>query len=188
MILVKFDNKFDRMKKLIIYFFIAIMASVGFSCQDVTVGYLITEYAGYSLDSLVIRTELDGSPGEPNPEFQEWLDRGYTASQIEQWFGVTERINAGADYQRVAYKIPWTSSAIEGIEGSAPILCSVKSITSSDGGEVDKLQACISVRGNGVISVPLEHHVPRGRYLISLNFSNKGWSEDVNDCFTIIVK
>jgi len=63
----------------------------------------------------------------------------------------------------------------------------VKSIT-SEGGDADKLAACISVRGNGVLSVPVENDVPRGRHSISLNFWNEGRSKDVNNCFTIIVR
>lgn len=45
-----------------------------------------------------------------------------------------------------------------------------------------------TVRGNGVFEIPIKHDIPIGRYLISLTFSNEGYSKDVNDCFTVIVK
>ena len=32
------------------------------SCHDVEIGYLITEYASYEVDSMVIRKELDTTP------------------------------------------------------------------------------------------------------------------------------
>ena len=79
------------------------------------------------------------------------------------------------------------SSAIEGIEGTYPILVSIKNITSVRG-NAEKLWKVLSVRGNGVLEIPLHHDVPVGRYVISLNFSNEGYSKDINDCFTIVVK
>lgn len=93
----------------------------------------------------------------------------------------------GEDYTRVKWEQPWVSTQIEGIEGTSPIIVSIKSITSEQG-NADKLWKALSVRGNGIFEVPLHHDVPVGRYVISLNFSNEGYSKDVNDCFTIIVK
>ena len=162
------------MRTIIILFMLAIPFSIiNIGCQDVEVGYLSTEYAGYSLDSLVINYELDATPPEevPNPEYQMYLDMGFSPEEIAMFFQIYPTMLVGGG----------------GIEGSNPIWCQVKSIT-SEGGDADKLAACISVRGNGVLSVPVENDVPRGRYSISLNFWNEGWSKDVNDCFTIIVK
>lgn len=51
------------MRTLIILFMLTIPFSmVNIGCQDIEIGYLITEYAGYSLDSLVINYELDATP------------------------------------------------------------------------------------------------------------------------------
>lgn len=201
---------------IVALFFINIWA-----CQDIDVGYLITEYAGYGLDSLVIPAELDDAPPTlvENPlltqslaEYPETLkllegmlgmkppfpeDSGWAEYNSEETYrdylvnvvGIPEykEVAAGPDYTRVKYNIPWTSTPIEGIEGSDPIYCNIKSITSVDG-DVEKLLDCISIRGDGTISVPVKNGVPVGRYVISLNFSNEGWSKDVNDCFTIIVR
>lgn len=93
----------------------------------------------------------------------------------------------GEDFTRVKWGQPWVSSAIEGIEGTYPILVSIKNITSVRG-NAEKLWKVLSVRGNGVLEIPLHHDVPVGRYVISLNFSNEGYSKDINDCFTIVVK
>ena len=69
------------MRTIIILFMLAIPFSIiNIGCQDVEVGYLSTEYAGYSLDSLVINYELDATPPEevPNPEYQMYLDMGFS--------------------------------------------------------------------------------------------------------------
>ena len=64
---------------------------------------------------------------------------------------------------------------------------SIKSIT-TDEGDIEKLSTYLSVRGNGMLQIPVKNDIPAGRYKISLTFTNEGRSQDVNDCFTIIVK
>ena len=129
------------MRTIIILFMLAIPFSIiNIGCQDVEVGYLSTEYAGYSLDSLVINYELDATPPEevPNPEYQMYLDMGFSPEEIAMFFQIypTMLVGGGADWLRVTYGMPWTSTPIEGIEGSNPIWCQVKSIT-SEGGDAD---------------------------------------------------
>ena len=170
-----------------IWIFLGLMET---SCRDVEVGYLITEYAGYGLDSMVIKYELDATPPveAPNPVYEELLNDGWTPEDLaDMRVYPTILVGGGEDYERVKYDMPWVGTAIEGIEGSAPIRCIIKSIV-SDNGDAEKLAKCISVRGDGTISVPVKNDIPLGRYKISLNFTNEGWSKDVDDCFTIIVK
>lgn len=208
------------MKRKILLPAIALFFINIWACQDIDVGYLITEYAGYGLDSLVIPTELDDAPPRliPNPTLDLWLadydqilqdikdvlemeppfpkgsglEQYNSRETLKQYYidlGVPEFTEgeAGPDYTRVKYDIPWASTPIEGIEGSAPIYCKIKSITSEDG-DIAKLQECIRVRGDGTFEVPVINDIPVGRYVISLNFTNEGWSKDVDNCFTIIVK
>ena len=170
-----------------IWIFLGLMAT---GCRDVEVGYLITEYAGYGLDSMVIKFELDVTPPveAPNPVYEELLNNGWTPEDlVDMRVYPTILVGGGEDYERVKYDMPWVGTAIEGIEGSAPIWCTIKSVV-SDNGDAEKLARCISVRGDGTISVPVKNDIPLGRYKISLNFKNEGWSKDVDDCFTIIVK
>ena len=87
------------------------VALLGVSCHEPTVGYLVTEYASYDPDSLVVRHVLDNDPGEPNPEFQMYLDMGLTAADIIN-MGIPERINAGVDYDRDRLGLPWASTTI----------------------------------------------------------------------------
>lgn len=94
---------------------------------------------------------------------------------------------AGVDRLRMQWGIPWVSGPIEGVEGTFPISVSIGNITSLQG-DPDKLWKVLSVRGDGTFEIPLHHDVPTGHYMISLNFKNEGYSKDLNDCFTIIVK
>ena len=143
------------MKNVILLLFTVLVLSM-IGCQDVTVGYLLTEDASYNPDTLVVKTVLDDELGEE-------------------------------DYYRSKWGAPWVSTPIEGVEGTIAIYVSIKNITSTSG-DPEKLWKVLSVRGDGTFEITLYHDVPAGRYVISLNFRNEGYSKDVNDCFTIIVK
>ncbi len=164
-------------------------------CQDVTVGYLLTESASYKPDTLLIKSEeaLDTTAPVlvevPNPLYEEYLK--YFTPEVLAEYGIYptiwQELSPGEDYQREKWGQPWVSTSIEGIQGTAPIYVSIKNITSTSG-DPDKLWEVLSVRGDGTFEVPLHHGCPVGRYVISLTFSNEGYSKDVDDCFTIIVK
>ncbi len=169
---------------------IATLAITFVACHKVPIGYLITEYASYEIDSLVVKTDLDIEPPTviPNPEYEEMLGYGIPPEDLISW-GIYPTINEGGgeDYDRHRLGIPWTSTPIEGLEGTMPILAFIKGAT-TDTGNVDKLRQYLTVRGNGVLSIPLEHDIPKGRYQISLTFSNEGYSKSIDDVFTVIVK
>lgn len=160
---------------------------IGCGCQDVTIGFLVTNEAKYKPDTMIIRKVLDDFPGEPNPRYEQLLQDGYTPEEISDWFGISDRINAGEDYDRARWGNPWVSVPIEGVNGTPQIYVTVQNIK-TETGDAQKLWDCLKVRGNGILEVPLRHDVPVGRYVISLNFTNEGRSQNVVDCFTIIVK
>ena len=164
------------MRNIIWILFVAVLAS----CQDVTIGFLNIEKAGYEIDSLEVKAVLDNAVPEiiPNTEYEEYIEMGIYP---------TLEIGGGEDYTRDKYNIPWTSTPIEGVDGTAPIYVSIKSVTSNDG-DAGKLKAVLTVKGDGMLNVPCHHDIPVGRYVISLTFSNEGYSKDVDNCFTIIVK
>ncbi len=164
---------------------LSFMCIIVTACQDDNIGFLITEYAGYSTDSMVVKIHLDQTPPQPNPQFDEMVGEGLDPEEI-MGFGVYPTIG-GEEYKRDKFNIPWCSIPIEGIEGTEPIRVSIKNIVTL-GGNAVKLWECLSVRGDGSLIVPTHHDIPTGRYVISLNFSNESYSKDVNDCFTIIVK
>lgn len=156
------------------------------SCQEETVGYLLTEDASYRPDSMVIKTVLDADPGEPNPEYEMLLASGVPAGDLIEW-GIPPRIHYGVDYYRDKWGQPWVSGPIEGGEGTRQVYVSVKDIQTMTG-VASEMWKYLKVYGDGTFEVPLKHTIPVGRYLISLNFTNEGYSKDVNDCFTIIIK
>ena len=159
-------------------------------CQDVTIGFLNTGEAGYEIDSLEVKLVLDNTVPDiiSNPEYEEYINMGFDPeSCIKMGIYPTLEIGGGEDYMRDKYNIPWTSTPIEGVDGTAPIYVSIKGVTSRDG-DSEKMKAVLTVKGDGMLSVPCHHDVPFGRYIVSLTFSNEGYSRDVDDCFTIIVK
>ena len=181
------------MKNIIIVAFCLCVGGVMSSCQDETIGFLITKYASYKIDSLVIKEKLDVTPPVlvevSNPEYERNIADGYTPEELEEMgiYPTVKKEIVGEDYWRDKLGQPWVSTPIEGLEGTAPIYVSIKRVHSTDG-DAEKMKVNLSVRGDGTFEVPVHHNVPVGHYVISLNFRNEGYSRDVNDCFTIIVK
>ncbi|MFR7812161.1 MAG: hypothetical protein ACLU4N_24620 [Butyricimonas faecihominis] len=96
------------------------------NCQDITIGYLITEYASYSVDSMIVKKNLDTTPPSevPNPRYEMYIEMGFTPQEIADWFDIfpTMMSGEGEDYERVLRDIPWVSSATKRIERTPPIL------------------------------------------------------------------
>ena len=156
------------------------------ACQDITPGYLQTEYAGYTLDSMIVKKVLDLTPPQPNPTFEMYVNYyGYTPEKCVQ-NGIYPTIG-GEEYKRDRYGWPWTSTPIEGVEGTRPIFVSIKNIT-TDTGDAGKMWEVLQVSGDGTFTIPVYSDVPVGRYRISLTFTNEGYTQDVDDVFTEIVK
>ena len=174
--------KFDTMKKII--FILFGILGIFVACQDVTPGYLSTEFAGYTMDSMVVKKELDLTPPEPSPDYEMYLEYGYTPEYLVS-NGIYPTIG-GDEYKRDKYGWPWTSTPIEGVEGTQPIYVSIKDIK-TDVGDVELMRKYLQVSGNGTFTLPVYTDIPIGRYVISLTFTNEGYTRDVDDCFTIIV-
>lgn len=170
------------------YYLWIIMAFLALgSCHEVAVGYLIVEQASYDKDSLVVRVKLDTASGDLNPEFQKYLDFGYSYLYIRDTLKIEERINYGTDYKDYVMEgRSWVSSKIQGVQGTMPVYTRIKSIESVDGNpEIMKKE--LKVRGDGTFILPAFIRSPVGRYRISLTFSNEGYSKDLDRIFTIIV-
>lgn len=171
--------------------FLALAILIAFSaCHKITVGYLITEDAGYEIDSIVIKSVLDITPPvvTPNPLYDMYLGFGFPPDFIIE-IGIYPTIESGGgeDYARNKLGQPWTSTPIEGVLGTPPIVATIKDITSGTG-DPEKLKRVITVRSNGILTIPLDHQVPPGIYYISVTFKNEGYSKDINNAFTVIVK
>ena len=177
---------------------IGILASISMaSCHDITVGYLYTENASYDPDTLEIRRELmiDSTKNPQWERYWGWAERDYLIfgfSSPEEYmsamFPKVQQWNYSEDYERWKLQIPWLSTKIQGVKGTQQIYVRIKDIKSSDG-DVEIMQQLLTVREDGMFKLPPDaSSIPVGRYVISLNISNEGYSHDVDDVFTIIVK
>ena len=189
------------MNKLYIIGVLFLLVYWGTGCQDIPIGYLQTEDAGYNPDTMVVKhvNSLDTTAGVMNPAVEETVislgatlemlyQMGYSFREIAQMLGLDAYIGEGEDRGRVQRDIPWVSTPIEGVQGTAQIFVTIKGIREESGGSVTEALKQVKVYGDGTFEVPLQHTIPVGRYVISLNFRNEGYSKDVDDCFTIIVK
>lgn len=98
------------MKNLIILGIFVLATYLGSSCQDVTIGFLQTEDAGYNPDTMVVKKELDTTPPQleevDNPLYYELLAEDpeyYTPELLISWGILPTQIievGAGEDYQR----------------------------------------------------------------------------------------
>ena len=189
------------MNKLYMMGILLLLVYWGTGCQDIPVGYLQTEDAGYNPDTMVVKNvnSLDTTAGVMNPAVEETIismgatldmlyQMGYSFREIAQLLGLEAYIGEGEDRGRVQRDIPWVSNPIEGVQGTPQIFVTIKSIREENGGSVTEALKQIKVYGDGTFEIPLQHTIPVGRYVISLNFRNEGYSKDVDDCFTIIVK
>ena len=182
------------MKKIIYIFALSFFI---LSCdKNNTIGYLVTEGAGYSEDYMMVRIELDDSEIVYIPLVNEIWKRDIKPTgqfkDIHQWVAqMTDPeqyylSDAGIDFIRKSFNLPWETSPIEGIRGTKPIKIYVNSATTSDGDEQDMIKY-LKVRGDGTILLPLTHKVPAGTYLISLRVENEGHTKIISDCYTFEV-
>jgi lipoprotein len=166
------------------------------SCHDITVGYLSTENAGYDPDTMVVRQALK-TDSVKNSQWEMYLDiaqdmweiMGYNSPEecVEYVWGITE-YTYEEDYDRWRFQIPWLSTKLQGVNGTQQVYMRIKDVT-SDRGNAEAMLKVLSVRGDGMLRLPTDvSSIPEGRYVVSLNIYNEGYSQDVNDVFTIIVE
>lgn len=92
------------------------------------------------------------------------------------------------DYTRILYKADWVSTKIQGVLGTAPIIYSIIDVRAEGGGDAEAMKAVCTINGSGTFDIPYEHHVPVGRYIMSVGISNDGYAYELKDAFTIIVE
>lgn len=170
-------------------FILTLFGLLGVGCQDVTVGFLVTESASYDPDTLVVRRMLDVEDREiVNPEWEDMLGWGFSEEDLIEMEIPYKIMAHGEDYDRERLGLPWASTTIQGVDGTQPMHVSIKDVK-TDTGDIDAMMKVLTVRGDGTFQLPTHvESVPAGRYEVSLTFTNEGYSKDVNDCFTIIVK
>lgn len=88
------------------------------------------------------------------------------------------------DARQIEFEIPWQSTSIEGILGTAPIQYSIKNITC----DYPEATSQFSMQGAGIIKLPWNHTVPPGRYVFDVEVSNEGYNVVLERIFTVIVE
>lgn len=88
---------------------------------------------------------------------------------------------------RVGKPIPWTTSEIEGVDGTAPIFYSIAGVRAEKGGDADIFWQQLEIKGGGRMIVPYDFKAPAGYYHITIAITNEGYSHTVEDAFTFIV-
>lgn len=86
--------------------------------------------------------------------------------------------------------IPWTSSPIEGVLGTDPIIYSIAEVKGEDHAKANLFSKYLTIIGGGrfVLYWSKNEFLPVGRYVVSIQISNEGYSRVINDVFTFIVK
>lgn len=92
------------------------------------------------------------------------------------------------DRNRIKYEAPWVSPKIQGVIGTAPIRYRVADVRTLDTGDVEKMKEISYMDGAGVIYIPLDHDLPVGRYVFSVEVYNDGYSDIRSDIFTVWVE
>ena len=88
------------------------------------------------------------------------------------------------DARQIEFEIPWQSTYIEGILGTAPIRYAIKNIAS----EHPEATSQFSMQGAGIIKLPWNHTVPPGRYVFDVEVANEGYLVVLERIFTVIVE
>lgn len=117
-------------------------------------------------------------------------------AQIEEVMAVRKEAIGNIDHdilklqRQIQDTIPWTSSPIEGVLGTEPIIYSIAGVKGEDRAKVDLFSKYLTIIGGGrfVLYWSKEEILPAGRYVVSIQITNEGYSRIINNVFTFIVK
>lgn len=88
---------------------------------------------------------------------------------------------------RVKNRVSWTTSEIEGVDGTAPIFYYITGVRAEKGGNADIFRSELKIKGNGRFEVPYDFKAPAGYYHVSIRIENEGYSRMLDDVFTFII-
>ena len=87
------------------------------------------------------------------------------------------------------WDIPWTTSCIEQLLGTQPIIYSLEGIHSDQGeAAAADFERYLTVIGGGRMYVDTRVNSPAGKYTVSLRVSNEGFSVVLTDIFTFVLQ
>lgn len=89
---------------------------------------------------------------------------------------------------RKFYGAPWTTSVIQGVLGTEPLMYDVAGVKNEKAENAEKFRKYLTAIGGGRLNVDQDVDVPAGEYIVSVRVSNEGRSKVLEDAFTFIVK
>lgn len=92
------------------------------------------------------------------------------------------------DAFRIHNVAPWVSPKIQGVMGTEPVNYELLDVKATEGGNAALFRHLLTVRGGGKLEFPLISDITPGRYTVSIQVSNEGYSQELRDVFTFIVK
>ncbi|MDO5665129.1 MAG: hypothetical protein Q4G63_07725 [Bacteroidia bacterium] len=110
------------------------------------------------------------------------------AEYIPNSIVVRKNLDPEQDAKRIMNKAPWISPKIQGVLGTNPINYEIVDIVASAGGDAAIFKKYLTIRGAGLMELPLYSKVPSGKYLISIKAYNEGYEAIIKDAFTFIVE
>lgn len=96
-------------------------------------------------------------------------------------------LNADEDKERIDNQVPWQSSTIDGVQGTFPIVYSIKAIHTTDGDPNAAIRQ-IGMEGRGIVTIPYDHTIPPGHYTVDVRIRNEGYTVDKEAIFTVIIQ
>lgn len=89
------------------------------------------------------------------------------------------------DARQLELGIPFSSTDIQGVQGTSPVVCSIGRVDCDNGAS----EAARQFRMAGSrIQLPVPHTVPPGRYVFSIEVANEGHRCLVDSVFTVILE
>lgn len=117
-------------------------------------------------------------------------------AQIAEVMAVRKEVIGNIDHdilllqRQIKDTIPWTSSPVEGVLGTEPITYSIARVKGEDNAKTSLFSKYLTIIGGGrfILYWSKVELLPVGRYDISIQITNEGYSRVIDDVFTFIVE
>lgn len=92
--------------------------------------------------------------------------------------------------RRINDTIPWTSSPVEGVLGTEPLIYSIERVIGEDAEKVGLFSKYLTIIGGGrmVLNWSKKEELPVGVFTVSIRVTNEGYSRAFYDVMTYIVE
>lgn len=92
--------------------------------------------------------------------------------------------------RRINDTIPYTSSPVEGVLGTEPLIYSIERVSGDDAGKVALFSKYLTIIGGGrlVLHWSKTEQLPVGMFTVSIRVTNEGYSRAFDDVMTYIVE